>query len=54
MNGTVKYDSKKRQWCVEAPPQIAIRLKRVFGKLSKRSHGTLALSDTEENARDLA
>lgn len=54
MNGTVTFDSKKRQWRIEAAPHIAIRLKRVFGKVSKRSHGTLLLSDTEENARDLA
>lgn len=53
MNGKVTYDTKKRQWLVEAAPHIAIRLKRVFGKISKRSHGTLVLSDTEENARDL-
>lgn len=53
MNGTVTYDATKRQWRIEAAPHIAIRLKRVFGKISKRSHGTLLLSDTEENARDL-
>ncbi len=53
MNGTVTYDPTKRQWKIEAAPHIVIRLKRVFGKVSKRYHGTIYLSDTEENARDL-
>ena len=53
MNGTISYDVKKKQWRIEASPHIAIRLRRCFGKLSRKHHGTLFLSDTEENARDL-
>lgn len=52
-NGTVTYDDKKRQWRIVAKPHIAIRLKRVIGKLSRKHMGTLFLSDTEETARDL-
>lgn len=52
--GKVSYEAKKKQWRVEAPPHIVIRLKRVFGKLSRKRHDTIFLSDTEENARDLA
>lgn len=52
--GKVTYEAKKKQWRVEAPPHIVIRLKRVFGKLSRKRHDTIFLSDTEENARDLA
>lgn len=53
MNGAIKFDSKKRQWRIQAPPHIVLRLKRVFGKISRRSHGDVFLSDTEENARDI-
>lgn len=53
MNGTIAYDKKQKRWRIEAAPHIALRLKRCFGKLSKKHHGTLFLSDTEENARDL-
>lgn len=40
-------------WEVEAEPHVAIRFKRVFGKVAVSSRGTLRLGDTEENARDL-
>lgn len=53
MTGTVGYDAKKKQWRIEAPPHVLLRLKRVFPKISRRHMGTLFLSDTEETARDL-
>lgn len=53
-HGTVTYQPKERSWRVQAPPHIIIRLKRVFGKLSRQFKGEIILSDTEENARDLA
>ena len=51
--GAVVYDEKKRAWKVTPEPHVAIRLKRVFGKLVKTHTGTFTLSDSEENARDL-
>lgn len=51
--GTVVFDAKKRGWKVTPEPHVAIRLKRVFGKLARSHSGTLFLSDSDENARDL-
>ncbi len=51
--GTVVYDGKRRAWKVTPEPHVAIRLKRVFGKLAKSHTGTFLLSDTDENAREL-
>lgn len=53
-HGTARLDRKTRRWVIEVEPHVALRLKRVFGKLSKASHGKHYLSDTIENARDLA
>ncbi len=53
-HGTVTYEAKEKRWRVVAPPHVIIRMKRVFGKLSRQFKGELLLSDTEENARDLA
>ncbi len=51
--GTIKYSARRRAWEVECAPHVAIRLKRVFGKADDRQFGTIAISDTIENARDL-
>lgn len=40
-------------WHIECEPHVAIRLKRVFGKVSERDYGTIYLSASEENSRDL-
>jgi SNF2 family DNA or RNA helicase len=40
-------------WSVETEPHVMIRLKRLFGKLSKSSKGFILISDTPENAREL-
>ena len=40
-------------WVVKAEPHVVMRLKRVFGKLSRAQSGALILAATEENARDL-
>lgn len=52
--GTIEYNRKARQWLVDCEPQVAMRLKRVFGKLAKTDHGTLWLADTIETCRDLS
>lgn len=46
--------SKTGGWLVECEPHVMIRLKRVFGKIAKSSRGFAVLSDTPENARELA
>lgn len=50
---TISFDPKNRQFLVTCEPHIALRIKRVFGKIDKASHGVLSISDTTENARDL-
>lgn len=50
--GRVVYEGT--QWLIDAEPQVALRLKRVFGKIAKGRQGTLALLDTIDSARDLA
>jgi SNF2 family DNA or RNA helicase len=49
--GTVRLEDG--EWKVRAEPHVVVRLKRVFGKVGRGAHGTIALSDTDENARDL-
>ena len=41
-------------WTIRCEPHVSMRLKRVFGKLSSASMGAHRISDTIENARDLA
>jgi SNF2 family DNA or RNA helicase len=38
---------------IECEPHVALRLKRVFGKVDKGAHGWFRLTATPENARDL-
>jgi SNF2 family DNA or RNA helicase len=40
-------------WVIKCEPHVSLRLKRVFGKADIREHGTLHLSATRENSRDL-
>jgi SNF2 family DNA or RNA helicase len=49
--GTLTF--KKGVWHIEAEPHVALKLKRVFPKVSKRQHGTIKLTDTQEICRDL-
>jgi hypothetical protein len=51
--GQLKYDSAKRQWLASPAPHVALRMKRVFPKISQYTVGVLALKDTIETARDL-
>jgi SNF2 family DNA or RNA helicase len=51
--GTLHYDWERRKWVIETTPDVSMRLKRNFAKISKSSMGTHELSDTPENARDL-
>lgn len=40
-------------WRVDCSPHIGLRMKRVFGKLTREDRGVLVLGDTLENCRDL-
>lgn len=40
-------------WIISADPDVHLRAKRVFGKLSKQAAGRLVLSDSPETCRDL-
>ncbi|MGZ3448491.1 MAG: DEAD/DEAH box helicase [Polyangiales bacterium] len=49
--GTVRMH--RGAWEIDAEPHVAIRFKRIFGKVAITARGSLRLGDTEENARDL-
>lgn len=46
-------DYQKGQWLIEAEPHVALRLKRIFPKISRRSHGVLKISDSPDAAREI-
>jgi hypothetical protein len=52
--GTIVYNQKAKMWMVDCEPQVAMRLKRTFGKVAKTTQGTIWLYDTVETGRDLA
>src|SRR5262249_32900306 len=43
----------RNTWNIETEPHIHVRLKRVFGKVGRQSHGIIQLSHSPENCRDL-
>ena len=51
--GSIELDAKGKTWRITTEPHVAIRLKRVFGKIDTREHGVMSLSATPENSRDL-
>jgi SNF2 family DNA or RNA helicase len=51
--GTILHEPKKHSWRIECEPHVAIRLKRIFGKVDRHAHASFNLSDTPENCRDL-
>lgn len=51
--GTLTYDADKKQWEVSAEPHVILRLKRVFGSLSKTYSDSMIISATPDNSRDL-
>lgn len=52
--GTATLERAFRRWRIEAEPHVVIRLKRVFQRIDEREHGAIHLSDTPENACELA
>lgn len=53
-HGTIRYDAAGRQWVLAVEPDVMTRLKRLFEKIPKSAQGIAALSDSAENARELA
>ncbi len=51
--GTIILDEKRKKWMIQCAPNVAIRLKRVFGKIDTKEFGTIGISATTENSRDL-
>jgi SNF2 family DNA or RNA helicase len=49
--GTAWLDG--RWWVIRCDPHVRIRLKRVFGKISRESYDTIRLVDTPETCREL-
>jgi SNF2 family DNA or RNA helicase len=49
--GTIGY--KKGTWRVEPVPYVLTKLKRVFPRVSKRTHGRAIITDTPEVCREL-
>ncbi len=49
--GTLSYDDGT--WKIKAEPHVLLRLKRVFGKISKHDHEVASIADTIDTARDL-
>jgi hypothetical protein len=47
------YSSKLGVWRIKVQPHVALRMKRVFGKLGTQAREEYHLSDTPENARDI-
>jgi len=52
--GTITFAKTERRWLIRCEPHVRLRLKRVFERVHKGSHDTIGLSDTIENARELA
>jgi len=44
----------QRHWLIKCEPHVMMRLKRFFKKIDQHRHGSVLLSDTLENCRELA
>lgn len=55
--GDLRYareeDARRGYWMIKAEPNVAMRLKRVFGRLEPSRDGTLVISDTPETSADI-
>lgn len=52
--GSLEFDVEKKRWVVKCRGDVMIKLKRVLTKIDQSNFGFALLSDTDENARDLA
>lgn len=51
--GTLKISRDSKQWLIDCEPHIVLRLKRVFPKVSRKSHGTIRITNTIDTCREL-
>ncbi len=51
--GSVRYDKANNKWRIKAEPHVVMRLKRAFAKIDAKEHGTIGVSASRENSRDL-
>lgn len=51
--GTVNYDHQNQRWKIECEAHVCTKLKRLFPEVYQGYTDTIALSDNEENCRDL-
>lgn len=51
--GTLKLSKDRKQWLIDCEPHILMRLKRVFPKVSRKSHGTIRITNTIDTCRDI-
>lgn len=49
--GTLRH--VKGAWHIDTEPHIVLKLKRVFPRVSRKTHGTIKLTDTVETCREL-
>lgn len=52
--GAASPPKPRPMWGIDCEAHVAIRVKRVFSKVDRGSHGRLFISDTAENCRELA
>jgi SNF2 family DNA or RNA helicase len=52
--GSIRYLPGNSCWGLTLEPHVKLRLKRLFAKVAKWQHDQIWISDTLENARDLA
>lgn len=51
--GSLKLTKDRKQWVIECEPHILMRLKRVFPKVSRKSHGAIRITNTIDTCREL-
>ena len=51
--GNVRLSSDGDTWVIQCEPHISMRIKQVFSQVDKGQHGSLKLSATATNSRDL-
>ena len=51
--GTAELDREAHKWRITAEPHVVVRLKRLFGRMDTKEHGTVSLGDTPETCAEL-
>lgn len=51
--GTLSFDEEKSDWVIECPPDVALRLKRIFPRMNQTRSTVLRIRHTMEVAADL-